>query len=117
MARPVWLTVDTKFASAHFLPEYEGRCVNLHGHTWKVEVRFGPYIKRDRVGIARDFHDLKVILNDICDKLDHSLINDRVERPTAENILDWFYEELSASGEPIEDRAVTLWESDHAAVS
>jgi 6-pyruvoyltetrahydropterin/6-carboxytetrahydropterin synthase len=114
---PDWLTVDTKFASAHFLPGYEGQCKNLHGHTWKVKVKFGPYVERDGIGIARDFHDLKKILKDVCDQLDHDLINNYIERPTAENIKDWFYKELRETGEPVEDGAVTLWESDHASVS
>ena len=32
------LTTHASFDSAHFLSGYEGKCRNLHGHRWKLEV-------------------------------------------------------------------------------
>ena len=32
------LKVEHSFDSAHFLYGYEGKCRNIHGHRWKVEV-------------------------------------------------------------------------------
>lgn len=32
------LKVEHSFDSAHFLYGYEGKCRNIHGHKWKVEV-------------------------------------------------------------------------------
>ena len=30
--------IQTSFSSAHHLLNYKGKCENLHGHNWKVEV-------------------------------------------------------------------------------
>ena len=32
------LTTHASFDSAHFLSGYEGKCSNIHGHRWKLEV-------------------------------------------------------------------------------
>ena len=32
------LRVRDHFPAAHFLREYEGKCENVHGHTFQVEV-------------------------------------------------------------------------------
>ena len=32
------LRVKDHFDAAHFLPWHEGKCKNLHGHRWEVEV-------------------------------------------------------------------------------
>ena len=32
------LIVETDFAAAHNLREYQGQCERLHGHNWKVQV-------------------------------------------------------------------------------
>ncbi|HEX3048027.1 MAG TPA: 6-carboxytetrahydropterin synthase, partial [Bacillota bacterium] len=41
------------FDSAHYLPGYDGKCKNMHGHTWRVEVGIkGKHLKN---GILFDF--------------------------------------------------------------
>ena len=32
------LKVEQTFDSAHFLKGYQGKCSNIHGHTWKVMI-------------------------------------------------------------------------------
>ena len=32
------LETNASFDSAHFLKGYQGKCSNIHGHRWKVEV-------------------------------------------------------------------------------
>ena len=34
----VSVTTHASFDSAHFLSGYEGKCSNIHGHRWKLEV-------------------------------------------------------------------------------
>ncbi|HEX59299.1 MAG TPA: hypothetical protein ENF26_04020, partial [Methanomicrobia archaeon] len=34
------LGVTARFSAAHRLPQHEGKCKELHGHTYKVEVIF-----------------------------------------------------------------------------
>ena len=35
------LKTSASFDSAHFLSGYQGKCSNLHGHRWKIEVTVG----------------------------------------------------------------------------
>ena len=30
------LKTEASFDSAHFLAGYNGKCINLHGHRWKI---------------------------------------------------------------------------------
>ncbi len=60
------LTVEDSFASAHQLREYKGKCENLHGHNWKVELRIKGTVL-DNTGMLLDFGDVKVILKEIYD--------------------------------------------------
>ena len=32
------LKTSAEFDSAHFLAGYNGKCANIHGHRWKIEV-------------------------------------------------------------------------------
>ena len=75
------------FDAAHFLPNYKGPCHNLHGHHWEVQVGlWGPI---DPVtGMVVDFKWVKKNL-EFVQLLDHALVNDTIENPTAENIAEW----------------------------
>ena len=74
------------FDAAHRLPDYDGKCANLHGHTWKVEVEIKTKaLIEDR--FVLDFTVLKQIVN----TLDHKYLNDLIEVPTAENIAKYFW--------------------------
>src|SRR5512137_890953 len=81
------------FEAAHFLPKHKGKCKRLHGHTYKLEVtvRRLPHLKPiDDEGMVVDFSDLKKIVNkEIIEDVDHSLLNDIMDTPTAENLLAW----------------------------
>jgi len=80
------------FDSAHFLPGHE-KCGIIHGHTYRVEVEVEGELKK---GMVIDFADLKRVLKEIIDKLDHRLINDLIENPTCENICIWIFNELES---------------------
>ena len=83
------LHTETTFDSAHFLKGYDGKCSNIHGHSWKVEVWFkGDSTLKDKVGILVDFS----IMKQIKDILDHKLLNDiTTVNPTAENLTELIY--------------------------
>ncbi|MGA9098800.1 MAG: 6-carboxytetrahydropterin synthase QueD, partial [Methanotrichaceae archaeon] len=74
------------FDAAHSLPGYQGKCANLHGHTYKVEVVIEGPIGEN--GFVMDFFQLKKILNSVLEDLDHSNLNDLLPNPTAENISE-----------------------------
>ena len=54
------ITVESTFSSAHNLREYTGKCEELHGHNWKVEVVVSQD-KLDKAGMVLDFKYLKMI--------------------------------------------------------
>ncbi len=75
--------------SAHFLPNYIGKCANLHGHRWMIKVNIQAK-KLNSSGMVMDFTVIKEIVN----KLDHETINEFVAVPTAEKIAKYFYGEI-----------------------
>jgi ribonuclease HI len=82
------VTAVGKFDCAHFLPEYEGKCGTLHGHTYRVEVTvFGSVLKE---GMLIDIVELKRILESSLEEFDHKYLNEleyfKEKSPTAENI-------------------------------
>lgn len=80
------------FDAAHFLPHYEGKCNQTHGHHWVVELAVeGPV---DTDGMVVDFTVLKGFLQGIVDEFDHKLLNDLIQNPTAENICLYIKEEF-----------------------
>ena len=81
------------FDAAHFLPEYKGKCEQVHGHTYKLEVIIEGELHKD--GMVMDFKHLKEIVTKIIlENLDHKTLNDLFENPTAENIAIWIFAEL-----------------------
>jgi len=82
----------TSFDAAHFLPKYEGKCKNMHGHRWTVELGVeGPV--NPWTGMVVDFTELKYFLKvKVVEVFDHKVVNDVVENPTAENIVAYIGE-------------------------
>lgn len=81
-----------EFEACHHLPNYEGACHNLHGHSYKLEVTVGGHVKTHEddpnVGMIIDFKKLKQIVNEVAvDKYDHQNLNDFFPNPTAENMV------------------------------
>jgi 6-pyruvoyltetrahydropterin/6-carboxytetrahydropterin synthase len=103
------LTCRTHFDAAHFLPKYEGKCRNLHGHRWEVEVVLESE-KLDQQGMVADFSLIKKTV----DGLDHCLLNDTFTNPTAELLVKWLFEKISLMGMPV--RYIELWESSGCSV-
>jgi 6-pyruvoyltetrahydropterin/6-carboxytetrahydropterin synthase len=78
----------TTFAAAHYLPDYDGLCHNLHGHTWTVEIGVEGHVDKN-TGMVIDFKILKAFLKEyVEDKFDHKFLNDIMDNPTAENIAE-----------------------------
>ena len=116
------LMVDTTFAAAHQLRGYKGKCEQLHGHNWKVQVHVVAE-KLNDIDIAIDFHDLKELLDEVVAPLDHSFLNDifpfTEKNPSSENIAKWIYDSLNKklSDEHVQVSAVTVWESETTAAT
>lgn len=115
-----YLKVKSHFDSAHFLRNYEGKCANIHGHTWKIEIVVkGSQLNEQ--GLLIDFGVLKKMLAEVVADFDHKLINDLEEfgpgklNPTAENIAYYIYKRLNPilPNETVLD-SVEIWESEKA---
>lgn len=109
------LKVESYFSSAHNLRGYKGKCEELHGHNWKVEVTVAKR-KLDKLGMVLDFKYLKKELDNILERLDHRYLNDlpyfKKVNPTSENIASYIYRNLK--GIIAEIQSVTVWESDNS---
>lgn len=70
------VTKEFSFCYGHILPKHSGKCKNLHGHNAKLEVTISGYVNTE-TGMVIDFGDLKQIVNNIIENIDHSfIIND-----------------------------------------
>ena len=74
-----YLTKIFHFEAAHALNGYDGKCRNIHGHSYelRVTVKGMPLNEpgNPKNGMVIDFHDLKNIVNqEVVEKLDHSFI-------------------------------------------
>ena len=98
------------FDAAHSLPGYQGKCANLHGHTYRVEVVIEGAVGEN--GFVMDFFQLKKILNSALEDLDHRNLNDLLPNPTAENIAELLCGRLRHSLEGLQVSLVSikLWE-------
>ena len=97
-----------KFDAAHKLPDYNGKCANLHGHSWKLQVAIEGEVNLN-TGMIIDFKELKEKVNEkVVKKLDHSYLNNFIENPTCENILLWIKEQLI----DLNPKSIRLYESE-----
>jgi 6-pyruvoyltetrahydropterin/6-carboxytetrahydropterin synthase len=96
-----------EFAASHFLTKYHGKCENLHGHNYKLEVSVIGEMKED--DLVYDFVELKSAVKEkIINKLDHTHLNERFENPSAEVMAIWIWEELEKDLDLYE---IKLWET------
>lgn len=70
------LRVSSDFSSSHQLRHYEGKCENMHGHNFSVEVDVVGDRLDPKLGILMDFKELKRLLKVVTDELDHKHLND-----------------------------------------
>lgn len=119
------LKTSASFDSAHFLADYNGKCANLHGHHWVIEIEVGRELLQyegEKRGMVIDFGDLKKEVRSVADSFDHAFIYEENSlrpgtvkaldnegfrqipvpfRPTAENFAKHFYDILRDKGIPV----------------
>lgn len=119
------LRCEAAFDSAHFLSNYHGKCENLHGHRWRVEVHIASDQLRDagdERGMVMDFGKVKSIVKQTAQRLDHTFLIEEGTlsketisclekegfsltflpfRTTAENLSKWFFDQLVAKDIPV----------------
>ncbi|MDA8433022.1 MAG: 6-carboxytetrahydropterin synthase QueD [Nitrospiraceae bacterium] len=116
------LSIEVGFAAAHQLRGYKGKCENLHGHNWRVQVSVTAE-RLNEIDIAVDFHDLRKVAGEVVAPLDHAYLNDvfpfTEKNPSSENIAKWVFDSLKKkiNNGNLRMAAVTVWESETASAS
>ena len=114
--------IRTGFSAAHSLREYKGKCEDLHGHNFRVEVSVKAE-GLDHTGLTIDFRTLKEKTQIIMDQWDHTYLNDHsffTERnPSSENIAFFIFEQLkdTITDKNVSIDKVTVWESENSCAS
>jgi 6-pyruvoyltetrahydropterin/6-carboxytetrahydropterin synthase len=105
-----------RFDAAHRLAWHPGKCRQLHGHSYVLEVELaGPLDDR---GIVMDFAEVDKVVDATVlrgpNGLDHADLNERLSNPTAELVAVLVGERLDAAGLPW--TRLRLWETEDGSV-
>lgn len=125
---------EFSFDMAHMLDGHDGKCQNLHGHTYKLQVEVSGDLVAEgaKRSMVMDYADLKsVVKREILDPMDHAYIydlnseresqvakllvdlNSKVygipSRTTAEEMAKYMFEKLEKAGLPV--NLIRLWET------
>jgi 6-pyruvoyltetrahydropterin/6-carboxytetrahydropterin synthase len=92
--------IERNFSSAHQLRGYKGKCENLHGHNYKIEI-YARGRELNNIGLLVDFVELKEAADEIVQYLDHKNINelhpfDEELNPSAENLARFILERVAS---------------------
>ncbi|KGQ63199.1 6-carboxy-5,6,7,8-tetrahydropterin synthase [Gallibacterium anatis 7990] len=126
---------EFSFDMAHLLDGHDGKCQNLHGHTYKLQVIVSGETENSgaKKGMVIDFSDLKKVVNDlIISPMDHAFIYDQSSeretkiaqllqqlnsktfalpvRSTAENLAQFIFQRLKENV-GFHLHSVRLWET------
>lgn len=129
------ITKEFKFEAAHRLESHAGKCHNLHGHSYRVEVAFAGELASagPSSGMVVDFGDVSKVMNAIISEIDHkflmaednqttqlySALEGRevahlyIPTSTAEHLAEWFAARILVlpSLDPATLERVTVWET------
>ncbi len=105
------------FESAHVLPHHLGKCARLHGHSYRLDVALdGPLQQTGpAAGMVQDFEVVSRVVNAaVINALDHRSLNELLDNPTAEHVVEWIWERLESELPQLAE--LTLWETPNACV-
>ncbi len=116
------VTIKRAFSAAHLLKEIGGKCEELHGHNFFVEVSVGAESLNEE-GLLIDFRVVKRWAEEVLDQLDHKYLNEleyfKNMNPSSEQIARFLYDRIDekARQAKVKLSRVTVWESDNSYVS
>ncbi|NWJ45332.1 MAG: 6-carboxytetrahydropterin synthase [Chloroflexi bacterium] len=117
--RTAIITKIFRFESAHRLEYHQGKCAQLHGHSYKLEVSVFSNIKealgQSDHGMVMDFSELSHIVKEaVIAQLDHKELGEATGvYSTAEHLIHWIWEQLIIAGIPKEVLyRLRLWETE-----
>lgn len=125
-----------EFEAAHRLSKHRGKCHNIHGHNWKVEVVVAS-MSLNNDDMVIDFGDLRKIVNRIMDHYDHKLLLNAADEytgtmgshfpvifithgdPTSELLAKHIYKNLAQeiNAPDMRVHSITVWENDKSKVT
>jgi len=111
------LSIISHFSGAHRLRYLHGKCEELHGHNWKIEVSVSSS-KLNQEGVVIDFKILKQKLEKVLKSLDHTFLNDLPsfsgQEPSSENIAKYIFDKMKVElkGFSAKMTKVSAWESE-----
>jgi 6-pyruvoyltetrahydropterin/6-carboxytetrahydropterin synthase len=85
--------------AAHFLPDHDGPCRQMHGHSWVIVVEIqSPTLVADgpKRYMVADFSDVSAAVRPLIARLDHTVLNDVLPYPTSEALAQWLYDQVAA---------------------
>jgi len=111
------ISVQSHFSGAHRLRYLRGKCEELHGHNWKVEVSvISNRVGKD--GVVIDFGILKQKVDKVLKPLDHTYLNELPSfsgtEPSSESIAKYIFDRIKTElkGHSVTLKRVTAWESE-----
>ncbi len=116
------VTIIKSFSAAHLLADIGGKCEELHGHNFQVEVTVGADTLNSE-GIAVDFRVVKKWLKEVLDVMDHRHLNELPffagKRGQFVQVACHIYQEMAAKVHEagVKMQRVKVWESENAAVT
>lgn len=92
--------VEQQFSAAHYLKDYPGKCANVHGHNYRVQITVEGEVL-DHLGMVIEFEVIKQAVKEWIDKFDHNFLNEvppfDALQPSAENLAKFFYDVVEAA--------------------
>jgi 6-pyruvoyltetrahydropterin/6-carboxytetrahydropterin synthase len=104
---------DFRWEMAHRLPNHNGGCRNVHGHSYRLWIELAG--EPDEQGMVMDYFDLKKVVDPLISEIDHAFLCDRTDTlivdflessglkavyvdfpTTAENLAKWFFDRLKS---------------------
>jgi len=90
--------VEQPFSAAHFLKDYPGKCAQIHGHNYRVQITVEGEALNES-GMVVEFEVIKQALKPWIDRFDHGFLNEipqfDVVQPSAENLAKFFHDEVA----------------------
>lgn len=116
------VTIKKSFSAAHLLKEIGGKCEELHGHNFLVEVSVAAESLNSE-DILIDFRLVKGWTDEVLEQLDHKYLNEleyfKNSNPSSEQIARFLYDRIGEKSRQanVALSRVTVWESENSRVS
>lgn len=90
--------------AAHSLPNHDGKCRGLHGHSWEISILVSGQLLNmigAKQGMLMDYYDIGQIMKKHVEVLDHRNLNDIWDNPTSEVIAESLFKKMEKEVEDL----------------